>query len=474
MTTFPTGRGLAALPLLLAASSTAAFGAAAPLQADGPALGTDRTTQSEIEGGSLTLDEIRAAGLKMFATPFNRLDGYGDGPMNALDPTPPGGRPTLQNNGTFLRVNGLDAQTCMECHSVGSNATVPFTFAVGGVGGSNNNVIFQPRDIDVDDEAGNGFAGTDGRYINPPFLFGSGGVELLGLEMTVDLLALRDEAIANPDTDVALETHGVSFGVIRYDSVPGELDTSRVEGIDADLIVRPFGRKGEFPTVRQFDIEAMLFHFGMEPTEVVGDGVDGDGDGVADEILTGELSALHVFNTNLERPEIRDWNTDARAGLNVFQAIGCADCHRPIMQTYGRELPYRFPEVEEDPRRNEFLRVDLVTSKAGFDANANGGIKVPLFSDLKRHDMGPGLAETHGSPLDSQFITARLWGVADTAPYLHDGRATTLTDAILLHGGEAQAARDAFAALPEASRTLVLTFLKRLRTPEDPASDLLQ
>ncbi|MEM9803185.1 MAG: di-heme oxidoredictase family protein [Planctomycetota bacterium] len=442
-------------------------------QADGPALGTSRITQGDITSGSLSLDEIRAAGLRMFATPFNRLDGYGDGSMDPLDPTSPGGRPTLQNNGTFLRVNGLDAQTCMECHAVGSNATVPFTFAVGGVGASNTNVLFQPKRIDVADSTGLGFADFDGRYINPPFLFGSGGVELVGLEMTNDLQRLLRAAYATPDTDVPLVTHGVSFGVLRYDSAAQGFDYSRVEGVDDDLVVRPFGRKGEFPTVRAFDVDAMLFHFGMEPVEHVGAGIDEDGDGVADEILVGEISALHVFNTNLERPEVRDWNADAAAGGSLFDAIGCAECHVPELHTRTPSIRYRFPEVPTAPAVNEFMRVNLVQSTAGFEPSPAGGVVVPLFSDLKRHDMGPDLAESFGSPLDAQFITARLWGVADTAPYLHDGRATTLTDAILAHGGEAQAARDAFAALQPADQTLVLTFLKRLRTPVDPASDLL-
>lgn len=466
---------MASIAPFLAALSVAlpSVYAACP-QADGPALGTTRVTQADIVGGSMTLDDIRAAGLKIFATPFNRLDGYGDGLVNPLDPVSPGGRPTLQNNGTFLRVNGLDAQTCMECHSVGSNATVPFRFAVGGVGSSNSNVLFQPRDIDVDDDGANGFAGFDGRYINPPFLFGSGGVELLGLEMTADLQALKTLAALTPDLDIELDTHGVHFGSIRFDSSSQAFDTSAVEGIEHDLVVRPFGRKGEFSTVRAFDIDAMGFHFGMQPVELVGAGVDDDQDGTVDEIDIGEISALHVFNTNLERPEIRDWNLDARRGFNAFAAIGCAECHTPRIATESPTLPYRFPEVETAPALNSFMQVDLRTSKAGFEPAPGGGVQVPLFSDLKRHDMGPGLAENFGSPLDSEFITARLWGVADTAPYLHDGRATTLTDAILAHGGEAQLAREAFAALPPSQRVLVLTFLKRLRTPVAPADDLLQ
>ena len=439
---------------------------------EGPAIKV-RTPQSQIRNGTLTFDEIRTRGMLMFSTPFNKLDGYGDGPLDPLEPTQPGHRPTLQDNGTFLRVNGLDAQTCMECHSVGSNATVPFTFSVGGVGGSNNNAIFQPTEIDVDDSLANGFAFFNGRYINPPFLFGSGGVELLGKEMTRDLRGRRLQAINNPDTDIALTTHGVDFGTIRFDSATGTLDTSNAEGIDDDLVVRPFGRKGEFATVRGFDVGALQFHFGMQPVEEVGLGVDDDGDGVANEVLVGELSALHIFNTNLERPEVRDPSPTFGQGLALFQGIGCAGCHIPSLQTRGTVLRYTFPEVDTRPFAHTFYTANLAAGPAGFDVTPQGGLDVPLFSDLKRHDMGPGLSESFGHHLDSEFITARLWGVADTAPYLHDGRATTLTEAILAHGGEAQAPRDNFAALADPDKVILLDFLRSLRTPQFPAADIV-
>jgi len=443
-----------------------------PPPGEGPAIQV-RTTQLDIESGSLTLKQIRERGMKMFSTPFNKLDGFGDGVMNPLDPTSPGHRPTLQNNGTFLRVNGLDAQTCMECHSVGSNAVVPFRFAVGGVGSASNNAMFKPREIDVDDQAGNGHAFYDGRFINPPFLFGSGGVELLGKEMTRDLQGYAQRAQLHPDVVYQLNTKGVNFGTIRFDSATQTLDTSNVQGVDADLVVRPFGRKGEFPTVRAFDVEAMQFHFGMQPEEVFGAGADNDGDGVADEVLTGEISALHIFNTNLEHPEVRDPLPGFAQGMGVFTSIGCAQCHMPQLLTQRKRLTYSFPEVPTDPDANVFYSTDLTNGPAGFDVTPQGRVIVPLFSDLKRHDMGPGLAESFGAPLDTQFITARLWGVADTAPYLHDGRATTLTEAILLHGGEAQAARDAFAALSANDRVAVLDMLRSLHTPLDPARDIL-
>ncbi|MBI4472962.1 MAG: hypothetical protein HY646_09865 [Acidobacteria bacterium] len=93
-----------------------------------------------------------------------------------------------------------------------------------------------------------------------------------------------------------------------------------------------------------------------------------------------------------------------------------------------------------------------------------GRAVVELFGDLKRHDLGPGLAE----PIDevstgaAVFLTENLWGVGSTAPYLHDGRATTLTEAILEHGGEAAAARDAFVRLPPHRQQELVAFLENL------------
>ena len=83
--------------------------------------------------------------------------------------------------------------------------------------------------------------------------------------------------------------------------------------------------------------------------------------------------------------------------------------------------------------------------------------------------MGPALAENFHLADDSgnrRFTTARLWGVADSGPYLHDGRALTITDAILLLGGEAQPSRDSFVALSQADKDAVLAFLYSLRAPE--------
>jgi hypothetical protein len=419
-------------------------------------------TQQQISDHSLSLKEIRRQGRLVFSTPFNKADGYGDGPFDAgEDPIAPGGRPTLQGNGTFLRVNGLDGQACLECHSIVSNRSIPARFGIGGVGGSVTNAIFQPTQIGV----ANADTVFDGRFINPPFLFGSGGVQLVAAEMTAELQQQAASAQADPGEDIDLVAKGVAFGSVRYED--SALNTSAVEGVDSDLVVRPFGRKGEFATVRDFDLAALEFHFGMQATELVGEGVDLDGDGIENEITVGEVSALEIFNTNLEPPFREGFSRGARRGAQRFVDIGCAGCHVPQLETSSRTLDYRV-----HPGADVHYSVNLSQAPTGFTKIRRAGIVVPLYADLKRHDMGPTLAESFGSDLDSEFITARLWGVADTAPYLHDGRATTLGEAIALHGGEAQIAADGFAGLGETQQRELLDFLGTLRTPLDPAGDL--
>lgn len=427
---------------------------------------TPRIQQSDLEG--MAVREMIEHGRRIFSTPFTVMDGLGDGPMDPADSTSFGGRPTIDDNGMFLRINGLDSQTCNECHSIVSNAKRPPLLGVGGVGGVSTNAFFKVTGIDVADTRNNGFAEVDdGRFINPPFLFGSGGVEALGKEMTRDLQSLARQALDNPDTVVPLVTKGVSFGVFSHDG--SGFDYSGVEGVDEDLVVRPFGRKGEFATVRGFDVEALQFHLGMQAVEAVGQDVDADGDGVLNEITEGELSVLHVHNVTLPPPTERFKTRTAREGQQLFHDLGCGECHVPELLTDSRYLPLASPEIDTDPTQNVYLEINLTRHPARFRRHPDGGVRVPLYSDLKRHDMGPGLAESAGFDLDPVFITARLWGVADTAPYLHDGRATTLTEAILYHGGEAQQARDDFDALSDQGRIRMLSFLRSLRTPRSPA-----
>ena len=474
-------------------------------QQEGPALPDDSLTMERmIDGlsdGSITLDTLRRRGLDVFTTSFNTFDGYGDGPFGGEAPTAePGHRPTLQGNGMTLRVNGLDAQSCNECHSFVKRSARPPVLGIGGVGGIVQNAIIMPTLIDVADSEDSrvnyasghesdltllpdGAADFNGRYANPPFLFGGGGVELLAKEMTRDLQrALAAARAARSGSVTSLVTHGVDFGHIE--TLEGGRVALDVEGIGFEdnsgrrpeevLIVRPFGRKGENFSMRDFDRVAMQFHFGMQPVEVVGEHEDADGDGVVNEVTAVEMSALHVFDVTNPVPFVERLDAASWRGLAHFVETGCSGCHVPALKTQSRFLPLSFPEVPEDPWQNVYMEIDLV--EVGFTpVPGEDGVFVPLFADLKRHDMGDGLKESFalGEISNSEFTTARLWGIADTAPYLHDGRASTLSQAIEAHGGEAQDARDAFVGLSDDERAELNAFLGRLRTPDNPNEELI-
>ena len=439
------------------------------------------------DNGTYDLRDFRQMGLSVFTTPFNTLDGFGDGPFDPseVDTLAFGQRPSLQGNGLLLRVNGLDAQSCNECHTIVSHATRPPTLGIGGVGGAVNNAIIMPDLIDTVDDPQFGFDGTaefTGRFANPPFLFGGGGVEMLAKEMTANLQALLAQARQAPaGTVIQLDTHGTHFGEVTslgngdVDLAAEGLGPEDTHGVAEEevLVVRPFGRKGENFSMRDFDRGAMQFHFGIQPVEVVGADIDGDGDGLTNEITIAEMSMLHIFDVTNPVPVRASQGGAGQGGETLFHSTGCASCHHPEKATNSRHLPLATPEVATDPSQNVYFEIDL--KKVGFRQAPNGGVRVPLFSDLKRHKMGPRLAEsfTGGEIANDEFITARLWGIADTAPYLHDGRATTLYQAIEFHGGEAQAVRDQFLNLSAQQQQELIDFLKTLRAPDRPNEDLI-
>jgi hypothetical protein len=98
-----------------------------------------------------------------------------------------------------------------------------------------------------------------------------------------------------------------------------------------------------------------------------------------------------------------------------------------------------------------------------------------IFTDFKRHDVGPSFYErNYDGTVQRVFLTRPLWGVGSTGPYGHDGRSVTLDDVILRHGGESQASRNAYARLSGSESEAVLKFLNSLILfpPDDTASTL--
>ncbi len=416
--------------------------------------------QEDIDAGLHDLERLFQFGDALFGHEFRSSEGYGDA-----------GAPVPMQRVHRGRRGGLDSFSCRGCHSVGGE---------DGAGAATQNAFLLGDGDDIRSTV----------VRNPPAVIGLGYVQALAAEMTIELQFTRDQAATQAVTSgqpvsVALSSKGVSFGQLEA-RPDGSVDGRAIEGVDGDLVVKPFGWKGTFPTLRRVVEDAALVHFGIQShvlalghqeqpdPERLGPGpdwFDPDADGRAREIEEGLLTATAVYLALLETPQIipphdpglRDrW---AR-GSARFDEIGCAECHRREL-TLSQPIWAEYSDTSEGPpvTFNLLLDGDMPRSSA----------RVQLFSDLRRHDMGPELADPHegpaGAPPPATFLTRPLWGLAESPPYLHDGRATTIVEAILAHGGEAEASRAAFTELSDEARADVHVFLlslsraPRLRVP---------
>jgi CxxC motif-containing protein (DUF1111 family) len=358
--------------------------------------------------------------------------------------------------------------------------------------------------------------------------------------MTAARLAIRDAAAGaalpgGPPAMTPLVAKGIAFGEIGASRDAGgnvTFDTSGVEGVDPDLVVRPFGWKGNVTMLRDFVRGASRNELGMEADELVakvspGD-ADPDGDGVEGELSVGDITALTVYVAAQEIPQplsrlVRDGLVPpptpesarlADRGRGLFLAIGCGACHLPELRLEDPvfEEPtrrgggnYLDPEIDPatalDPDRPARFHLVREGDLPRHEPHPQGGARVALFGDLKRHAMGSQLADAQATPVSGAdgrplvldgapvevappvFLTAELWGVGNTGPWLHDGRAGSLEEAIRLHGAdlpppagdpgrsEAQEARDAFTALAADDRLAVVEFLRSLVLFEFPEGE---
>jgi CxxC motif-containing protein (DUF1111 family) len=202
-----------------------------------------------------------------------------------------------------------------------------------------------------------------------------------------------------------------------------------------------FGWKGQVPTLRQFSGDAYLNEMGVTnpefPNESCPQGncdllaacnpvpaLNDDGGGV-EEFLD--------FMTYLAPPPRGKRTTNVDTGRQKFSDAGCTHCHWSTFRTGTSASP------------------------------ALSGVTFHPYSDFLLHDMGSlGDGIELGGAGGNEFRTAPLWGVRVLTTFLHDGRAHTLTEAILAHDGQAQRARDRFAAFSAKDQAAVIEFLNSL------------
>ncbi len=201
-----------------------------------------------------------------------------------------------------------------------------------------------------------------------------------------------------------------------------------------------FGRKALVPTLAEFNEGAFSAEQGITTPAVTDEGtvgglpippgVDPAPDPELDAQSVALANAFVRFLAPAAPPKLKG---EVKRGRGLFSKIGCAACHRPRLPT------------------------------GPSDAEALAYREVEAYTDLLLHDIGPELADIClGLARPSEFRTEPLMGLRFSETFLHDGRATSIEEAIRLHGGEAAAARDRFAALPGEDRAALLAFLTAL------------
>jgi hypothetical protein len=396
---------------------------------------------------------------------------------NALAGLPANNKPRpnfrpFPNNVHFAAFGAPEAQSCVSCHNEGGQ---------DGAGDQNHDIF----------QAGDGINRATGLGRNPPPLLGSGLRQQIGIEMTAELqgqlaAGKAQAAATNTNVTVPLNAKTRFFGsvVARPD---GTVDFAGLAPfVDTDLVIKPFGWKGREATIRRFIEGGFRVHFGMQTEPSVnnhcntpnvntfGNGPncqDPDGDGVTKEISDGQLSATSVYMALQEMPVRIPAATSAaqlrvNQGEALFNQVNCQACHTQNM-TINNPIRIERGDTTGGAGVTLNLATDMHEPRP---ALVNGTMTVEIWSDFRRHNMG---VEDCDSKNFNQigacfFMTPPLWGIADTGPFLHDGRAKTLLDSILLHGGGDDVnSVNAFKALPADDQQKIIEFMESLGRVED-------
>ena len=256
--------------------------------------------------------------------------------------------------------------------------------------------------------------------------------------------AIPDTAIlANADPD-DINNDGIS-GKPQLVFAPGYLNYP--PGPYNGKYLGRFGRKAGAIVLLQQTVEAYRQDIGITtdllPEENYNPKAGGYIDPVSDPEVSANIVQVVVFYLKTLKPPVRRMQSDLSviAGGTKFGEIGCTGCHTPSMMT-------------------GYNPVNALTNKT-----------VNLYSDMLLHDMGAELADNYveGDALETEWRTTPLWGLGiirnatgGTPYYMHDGRTSDLVEAIRLHGGEAEAIKQAFMNLNDADKQNIIAFLRSL------------
>ncbi len=456
--------------------------ASAVIIGERPAVET-HLEQSQIESGAVRLNEVIAHGQLIFDARFNALDGQGRPASTGT------GAPRIPDQPAFVRTSSPESNSCSGCHAQPRS---------GGGGDFVANVFVLAQALDpVTFSVSPEFSNSR----NTLGIFGAGPIEMLAREMSNELIAIREDAATeaaqnNAPVTRSLIAKGVDFGSIIV--MPnGQVNPSAIEGVDWDLIIKPFHQKGAVVSIREFTNNAMNHHHGIQAAERFGLGVDADQDGIVNELTVGDITAITIMQAALATPgrllPAEKERRDAAAnGEFLFDAIGCTSCH--VAEFMLNDSHFSEPNPFNPPGNLQIEQIDRLFS---FDMNKTGlkpGLKkivgeavvVACFTDLKRHNLndadlnffanellpqgnltGFSAASEFTVPPEprpvEEFLTRKLWDVGNSMPYGHRGDLTTMTEAIFYHGGDARNERDTFFNLPQGDQNAIIEFLKTLQ-----------
>ncbi|MSR56999.1 MAG: c-type cytochrome [Planctomycetaceae bacterium] len=273
--------------------------------------------------------------------------------------------------------------------------------------------------------------------INPPALFGSGDVDRISDQAIRGYQRSRQLAIY--PQEIRGNFSATPAGRLRV--LPGGR-------------VGKFGWKAQFATLDEFVASACAVEIGLSNPKRRQDrphqqGEDRDS---AMDMSADQLFSLTAYTGSLARP-LRVLPDDSAGrvaverGEALFSTVGCADCHTPTLGGVAG------------------MYSDLLLHKLEEDRNGAGGYG----------RINPDLPIPDDQPLPNEWKTPALWGVADSAPYFHDGASPTLESAILRHGSQAKNVTERFQLLPPADQQAVIRFLKTLRAPQaEPAPQAVE
>ena len=269
--------------------------------------------------------------------------------------------------------------------------------------------------------------------VNSTALFGAGWIDRISGQTI--LVRSRKASVARIGREVVGDSAGILPGRPRV--LPGGR-------------VGKFGWKAQFATLEEFVAAACANEIGLgnprmdQARPMVRCGYPD----VEPDLDAKQFRSLVAFVDTLPRPGVVEpaeatAREDAARGATLFGRVGCAACHIPdqdgVAGIYGDFLLHRLDDRSE--------------GSSGYRTVETVGVPLPT-----EH------------PRPEEWKTPPLWGVADSAPYFHDGGSPTLEAAIARHHGDAEVVTEAYRELTHADQAAIVAFLGTLRAPADPAT----